>query len=91
MLMGVGKIKKTQKSTIAGHKTEEKVQMQASNRGTKGLGKLFGAGCSWWKKGMVGKLATHSHAPARDNSRRWKNTHVPARGTLFDVRVSFDV
>ena len=63
MSLGVGKIKKTRKSTSARHKTEEKVHMQASNRGTKGLGKLFGAGCSWWEKGVAGKLATCSHAP----------------------------
>ena len=69
MSLGVGKIKKTHKSTVVEHKTEEKVQMQASSRGTSGLEKLVGVGCSWWEKGVVGKLATHSYVPARGDSR----------------------
>ena len=38
MSLGVGKIKKTHKSTIVGHKTEEKVQMQMLDEKTKEIG-----------------------------------------------------
>ena len=69
MSLGVGKIKKTLKCIVAGHKTEEKVQMQALNRGTRGLEKLVRAGCSCWEKGMAEKLAMRSHSSARGNSR----------------------
>ena len=69
MSLGFGKIKKSQKSIAVGHKIEEKVQMQASSRGTSGLEKLVGAGRSWWEKGVAGKLATRSHALARGDGR----------------------
>ena len=78
---GVGKIKKIQKSTAVGHKREKKVQLQASKRGTTWLDKLVGEGRPQWEKGIAEKLATCG-------SRRLKNTRVPARGSLFDVRVS---
>ena len=84
-MLGVGKIKK---STTDGYKREKKVQLQASNRGTRGLGKLIGEGRPRWEKGVVGKLATLSHAPTHDASRRLKNMRVLAYGSLFDVGVS---
>ena len=61
--LDVGKIKKIQKSTAFGHKREKKVQLQALDKGTRGLGKLFGEGQPKWENGVSGKSATRSHAP----------------------------
>ena len=73
------------------------MQLQASDRGTKGLGKLVGEGQPWWESDVAGKLATpshapptSSHAPVHGGSLRLKNTHVSARGSLFHAEVSFD-
>ena len=88
MSLGVGKIKKIHKSTAVGHKREKKVQLQALDRGPRGLGKLIGEGRPRWENGIVGKLVMRSHAPTHGGNRRLKNMRVPARGSLFHARVS---
>ena len=55
MSLGVGKI---HKSKVVGHKREKKVRLQASDRGTKGLGKLVEEGHLKWENGVARKLAT---------------------------------
>ena len=64
------------------------MQLQASDRGTRGIGKLVGEGRPRRENGVVGKLATRSHTPTSGGSRQLKNTHVPTRGSLFHDRVS---
>ena len=90
MSLGVGKIKKIQKSTTVGHKREKKVQLQASDGGTSGPGKLVEEGRPKWESGVAEKFATRFHAPTHGGSCRLKNTRVSARGSLFHAEVSFD-
>ena len=61
MSLGVGKIKKIQKRTAVEHKREKKVQLQASDKGTRGLRKLVGEGRPKWESGIAGKLAAPTH------------------------------
>ena len=51
------KSRKSIKVQLSETKERKKVQLQALNSGTKGLGKLVGEGRPNWEKGVAGKLA----------------------------------
>ena len=59
------------------------MQLQASDRGTRGLGKLVEEGRPKWENSVTRKLATRSHTPMREGSRELKNTHIPRVAHCF--------